>query len=683
MRLPTLALLALTAAPLQADEAIPRKPLTAETMWAFERLAGPAISPDGRHAVAAVTRFDVEADKGISDLWLYRTDGSERRRLTTHASNESSPVWSPDGRWIAFVAQRDEDKAPQLYVLPLAGGEALRLTEVPTGVSSPKWYGDSKSLAFISRVWPDQDFKAMGEELKKRADSKMTGRVWETTPVTSFDVFVDERQAHLYQITLEGGAPVPLTLGTGLQLPRSSQGSGSYDLHPKDGTVVFVADSDPAPGIENLDLFRLVPGSREAINLTPDNEAPDTNPQYSPDGRWLAYGRQTIRGFYGDNRRLMLQAAGEGPGSARQLHVDWDRSVDGLVWKPDSSGWFGAIDDAGTVRVYDIPREDRKPVRAVTEGPNIGSLAICDCREATLVGLSESFSEPPTLVRIDARNGRTSALSTHNDARVAAVDWGRVESMTYAGANEVPIQTWVIYPPGFDPAKRWPLLLMLHGGPHNAITNTFQWRWNAQIYAGLGYVVAWHNFHGSSGFGQAFTDSINPAQDALPYEDTIRAAHWFAAQPWIDRERMAAAGASYGGYLGSILLGREHPFQTLVIHAPVYNWYTQTGADYYATQPRFGEYWEPEQAAIWRQASPHYGAANFRTPALVSHGQLDYRVPVNHGIELYQTLQRKGIPSKLIYFPNENHWILKPQNSLWYYGQVIDWIGRYAPAGAR
>jgi dipeptidyl aminopeptidase/acylaminoacyl peptidase len=295
------------------------------------------------------------------------------------------------------------------------------------------------------------------------------------------------------------------------------------------------------------------------------------------------------------------------------------------------------------------------------------------------VALYQSFTEPPTLVRLDLASGKPTKLSTFNDAKLADVAFGKVESVTYKGARNDDIQMWVIYPPNFDPTKKYPAYMLLHGGPHNGITDAVQWRWNAHVFASWGYIVTWHNFHGSSGFGQEFTDSINPELMAMPYEDTIKAAEWLMAKPFVDRNRMAAGGGSYGGYLASTLLGHEHPFKTLIAHAAVYNEFTQLGADYGAEKQRFFNYWEKPEA--FAKVSPHTYAANFKTPTLVIHGQQDQRVPVNHGIELFNVLQTKGIPSKLLYFPDENHWILKPQNSLYWYQTVKDWLAQYVTPG--
>ena len=334
---------------------------------------------------------------------------------------------------------------------------------------------------------------------------------------------------------------------------------------------------------------------------------------------------------------------------------------------------LAAIDDAGTSRVYEIPLDGRA-ARAITGETDFGSIDLS--RSGTLVGLNQSFLSPPRLVRIDPRTGKATTLDRINDALLDGIEWGTYESVTYAGARGEPVQMWVNYPPGFDRTKKHPLFMVIHGGPHNGITNAFAWRWNAQVFSAWGYVTAWPNFHGSSGFGQAFTDSINPDQDVLPYEDVIKATASLSAKPYIDASRMVAGGGSYGGYLTSIVLGREHPFKALVAHAAVYNWYSQVAADYGASKVRDGrEFWNAPE--LYRKSSPHFGAANFKTPTLVIHGAQDFRVPVNHGIELFNTLQNRGVDSRLIYFPDENHWVLKPANSLYWYAEVRQWIDRY------
>jgi dipeptidyl aminopeptidase/acylaminoacyl peptidase len=661
-----------------AAVAAEKVPFSAERSWQIQRIGSPTISPDGRIVVAPVTRYDLKENKGLTDLWLWSTDGKVARTLTTNPASDSSPVISPDGQSLVFVSQRNGDTAAQLYLLPLAGGEPTRLTNVPTGVAQPKWFPDSKRIAFLSRVWADLDtMDKQAARLKERADGKSTAQAWDGGPIYFWDTWLDDRQLHAFSVGIEGGEPANLTVGTGLELPRSAVQLESplYDFSPDGKELAFVADSNPASNVTNLDVYTVAVGDKAAVNRTTANLANDGVPLYSPDGRWLAFGQQRIKGFYGDIRRLMLLDRRNG--SARELTGDdWDRSADGLVWAPDSKRLYGTIDDAGSVRVYEIPLAGEP--RPITAAESFSSLAISG-QGGVLVGLRQTFVEPPTVVRVEPKSGKVTQLSRLNDELLAGTALGTYESVTYAGANGKPIQMWVNYPPGFDKSKKYPLFLLIHGGPHNAVTNQMQFRWNAQVFGSWGYVTAWPNFHGSSGFGNAFTDSINPYWDVLPYQDVIAATEWFKQQPWIDANRMVAGGGSYGGYLTSVILGRAHPFKALVAHAAVYNLYTQVGADFGIETPRFGSFWTPGQEAVFRQVSPHFGAANFATPTLVVHGQRDLRVPVNHGIELYHALQQKGVPSRLLYFSDENHWVLKPANSLVWYSEVKAWFDKYNP----
>ena len=670
---------AIAACPVLALAQPAPAPLTAETMWQLKRIGAPAISPDGKFAVYGVTRFDAENDKGDADLYRVATAGGKPERLTSMKGNESEPAWSPDGRFIAFVAKRGDDKQSQLYVIAANGGEATRVGDVPTGVSAPKWFPDSKRIAFITDVWPDiTDWAKTREKLKEREDSKMSAMAWDRPPVTHWDHFIEDRIPHLYSIAIEGGTPTAITLGSGHSLELREAEADSYDISPDGTEVAFVANTDASGIDENHDVYVVATTGGPARNVTADNPAVDDSPSYSPDGRWLAYSKQAIKGFYGDTQQLWLIDRKSGaPG--RRIAADWDRSVSGIAWAPDAKSFYASVDDAATGRIYrfDVAKGTQ---HALTEGSSYSAPAI-DGKPAVLVSLRQSFTEPPTLVAVSTKNGTATKLSDHNDAQLDATAFGKVESVTFKGADGADIQMWVVYPPGFDAAKKYPLYLLLHGGPHNGIQDSWTFRWNAQVFSSWGYVTAWHNFHGSSGFGQAFTDSINPDGITKPYEDTIKAAEWFASKPWIDAERMAAGGGSYGGFLASVLLGREHPFKTLVAHAAVYDNYTMYGGDYGAEKNRFFEAWErPEE---WAKYSPSTSAANFKTPTLVIHGQLDQRVPLNNGTELFHILQNRGVPSRLVYYPDENHWILKRQNSLFWYDETKNWLARYAPAGGR
>lgn len=659
----------MTLAPAAADT---RAPLSPEAIWKLQRLGDPDISPDGRLAVAPVTRYELIDNRGLTDLWLFPTDGSPARQLTSDAASDSDPHFSPDGRWIAFVSKRGDDKQSQVYVIPTDGGEARRVTNLPTGAFAPKWMPGSSRIAFLSRVWPDlASWEDQGKRLKEREESKMTARVWNSAPIAYWDRWLDDRETHIYVVERGGGPIAVVTVGSGASVDLRDPGGGSYDVSPDGAEFAFAAETARG-NRSNYDVFTIPTSGGQAKNITSANSADDGSPRYSPDGRYLAFLQQRLVGFYADRARLMLQD--RRTNTARGLTEGFDRAASGIVWAPDSRALYGAIDDAAARRIYRFDLNGAQ--RRITNANDYSSLAIAGQR---MVALRQSFSAPSEMVSVNLANGAASPISRLNDEALAAAALGRVESVTYTGARDADIQMWVVYPPGFDPSRKYPLLLLLHGGPHNAITDSWTYRWNAQVFAGWGYVVAWHNFHGSSGFGNAFADSINPDWVSLPYEDTIKAADWFKAKPWIDADRMAAAGGSYGGYLASVLMGRPHPFKTLVAHAAVYNTFTQIGSDGGAERARHHEFWENPQA--FAAVSPHTNAANFNTPTLVIHGQQDQRVPVNHGIELFNTLQKRGVPSRFVYYPDENHWVLKPQNSVFWYAQVRDWLAQYVPPG--
>ena len=650
--------------------------LSVERLWQLERIGQPVTSNDGRFIVAPVTKYDVKADKGHTRLWLFSADGKQQTPLTAEGLRASEPVFSADGNSLAFISQRDKDDAGQIYLLSMTTpGEAQRLTEVPTGVYGIKWVG--KHLYFISRIWPEKSWDEMAAHIKAEKDNKMSAKQWNALPYSHFDHWIDEsRQAHLFRIAATGGDVQPVTQPLGLELPRETQGSDDYDIDAKEQYVAFSANGSSNRVDPNIDIFIARIGSDKADNLTNANPAADFNPSFSPNGKTLAFSSQSIPGFYADTARLQLYDVAAK--KQRELTTNWDRSVSGFVWAADGKGFYASIDDAAVRRLYYIDAKNGKP-RAITQTTSFGQPALAAKNQ--LVATNDSFMYPARLVLVDSKNGKTRRLDSFNDEVLAQAKLGSYESVTYKGADGADIQMWLHYPPGFDKSKKYPLFMLIHGGPHNAIGDSFSYRWNAQTFASWGYVTAWPNFHGSSGFGQEFADAINPDWRSKPLADIQAATKWFEQQSWIDTERMVAGGASYGGYLTSVLLGTEHPFKALLIHAAVYNMYSQMAADFAVHSTRFGGFWQNPD--IYKNISPHYHADKFNTPTLVIHGQLDYRVPVGQGFELFRTLQTRGVESRMIYFPDENHWILKPNNSIYWYNQVKDWMSKFAEPGGR
>ncbi len=339
-------------------------PLDAETLWQLQRLGPPTISPDGGRAAFTATRFDDEHDDGEAAIWMAETNNVSTRQLTAYAKGTGNPVWSPDGRWIAFTAKRGDDEASQAYILPTDGGEARALTDVPTGVSALRWFPDSSRLAFVSRVWPElESWEDQGKRLTERKESKMTAKVWDQSVMRWWDSWIDDREAHLYSVGIDGGDVTAHTPGSGFELPRINPGDDHFDVSPDGKEIAFVANTSGSLTEINNDVLVISAAGGEPRNLTTDNEGADYRPRYSPDGRWITFARQTIRGFYGDTRRLMLHD--RRAGSNRQLAADWDRSADGMVWAPDSKHLYGAIDDAGVRRVYRFAY-----LRRSAEGPD-------------------------------------------------------------------------------------------------------------------------------------------------------------------------------------------------------------------------------------------------------------------------------------------------------------------------
>ena len=659
------------------------KHLTVERLWQMQRIGSPVVSDDGKYIVAPVTGYDVKTDKASTRLWLFSADGKQQRPLTIDGQRASEPVFSPDGKTLAFISQRHNDDAGQIYLLAMdVPGEAQRLTEVPTGVHGLKWRG--KHLYFISRVWPEKSWDEMAAQLKADKDDKVSAMQWNALPYAHFDHYLDEdRQAHLFRIAATASATnaaatnsrevQPLTQPLGRQLPRSSQSASSYDVDSNEQYLAFNANGWDNQVDAKIDIFLSRIGSDTAENLTKDNVAPDSDPTFSPDGKSLAFSRQQIHGFYADTARLMVYDLAQK--TSRVVTSTWDRSVSSFIWANDGRGFYASIDDAATRRLYYIDAKNGK-ARAITKETSYSQPVQAG---NSLIATNDSFMYPARLVKVDPRNGKTTRLDNFNDAILSEVELGSYESVTYKGAEGKDIQMWVHYPPGFDKSKKYPLLMLIHGGPHNAFTNSFSYRWNSQTFASWGYVTAWPNFHGSSGFGQDFADAINPDWRTRPLADIQAATQWFENQSWIDTERMVAGGASYGGYLTSILLGTEHPYKALLIHAAVYNMYSQMAADFAVHSTRFGYYWDKPE--LYTAISPHYFAADFNTPTLVIHGQHDLRVPVGQGFELFRTLQSRGVESRMIYFPDENHWILKPNNSIYWYHEVKAWFNRFAKPG--
>lgn len=669
------------------------RPIEVEDLFRLKRVSDPQLSPDGRFVAYVVTEVLKDENRTQSDVWVIPAEGGDARKVAGSPKHDRHPRWSPDGKWIAFESNREGGF--QIWIVPVTGGEPRKLTSLSTDASQPVWAPTGDKIAFVSEVFPEFSAKPFAEadrlnkeKLDARENSKVKARVITQLLYRHWDSWVDDKRKHLFVLAVKDGAavgePRNVTPGENDAVPTSAtfEEGDEYDFSPDGKELAFAAPhhvTREQAWSTNHDIWtvNLATGERRKITTSP---AADTHPRYSPDGKSIAYRAQARAGFEADRWQVRLHSRNSGEDWS--LTADWDMSVAALGWSADSQSIVFPAQEAGSEPVFEVALGGGTPRKLHGGGVNTSISRSADRRY--LYFLHTSFTEPPEVWRRDLTTGVASPVTRTNVALLAQIDLPKPETITVRGAPSTgsgqaagtPVQMWIIKPPGFDPAKKRPLVYMVHGGPQSAWLDAWSTRWNPQVWAAQGYVLALPNPRGSTGFGQKFTDEISHDWGGKVYEDLMAALAHLEKQPWIDTTRMAAAGASYGGYMMNWFQGHTDKFKTLVTHCGVYEFYSMYGT---TEETWFDEWdhgipWESPDFAKW---SPHQYAANFKTPNLIIHNELDFRVPLNQGLSLFTTLQRQGVPSKLLYFPDEGHWVLKPANSELWHQTVFDWLAEY------
>jgi len=646
--------------------------MTAEDLWKLPRVGAPEVAADGRTFVVPVTRYDLETNAPTTRLWLVNSDGSgDPRALTTEDASASEPRLSPDGTRLAFT-RKDAKGRAQLMIMPMAGGEARRLTDLPLGVFDPRWLPDGSGLVcagMLLKAHPSPE--ATAAELERRAKDPVKAHVTEDRVYRYWDTWLTTGEVvHLWHVDAASGAARDLTPGSTLWFDWMDP-SGQFDLSP-DGRDVVLAGLvfDEKRSLLVSHVFTVPVAGGSLACLTAANPADSLMPRWSPDGAHVAYGRTEDPEFYADHAKLWRWEKATGRHS--EWLGDWDRWPTRWEFAGDGTLVLAAEDNA---RLKLWAWNGAGAPRALTA---VGSAGGFTPAASGRVFYSHQTLSAPAEVRAVGLDGRGDArLTRFTDEVAAGFATGEVRELTFTGSQGETVQMFVVLPPGFEPGTKYPLVHVVHGGPHGISADSFHARWNAQLFAAPGYVAALVNFQGSTSWGQDFARRIQGEWALRPYEDVMKATDALVATGWVDDARMAAAGGSYGGYMMSWIAGHTDRFKCIVNHAGVSDLTGQYASD--VTQGRGraagGEVWDGlEKQDRW---SPIRFASGMNTPMLVIHGERDYRVPVGQGLLVYGTLKAKGVPARLVYFPDENHWILKPRNSLLWYREVHAWLERW------
>jgi dipeptidyl aminopeptidase/acylaminoacyl peptidase len=651
-----------------------KQPFTFDEMMKVKRVADPQLSPDGKWVAFTVTTYDVANNSRNSDIWIVSSEGGEPRQMTRSPKADERPRWAPDSKRIAFVSTRSGTS--QIWILAIDAGEAALVDTKGVEASGVVWSPDGKTLAFVSDVYPDcPDLACNQKRDKEREASPVKARLLDTLMFRHWNAWKDGRRSHVFVVTAEGGAPKDLTPGDSDAPPFSLGGPDDYAFSPDGRELCFVRNNDRNEAIStNSDLFVVpVEGKGGAKKLT-SNPAADNSPMYSPDGKFIAFRAQARAGFESDRWQLMLYD--RAASTTRSLTQSFDRQVDSFQWTPDSKALFLIAGDEARQPIFRVDLSGG-PVRKVLDSHTNDDLQLSPDGKR-LVFSRQDLSTPAEIVTAAADGSQLKALTAMNRELLSQVDLRQPESLWFTGAAGSKVQTWILKPPNFDPAKKYPLLFVIHGGPQGVWGDAMSYRWNGQVFASQGYVVMMPNPRGSTTFGQQFIDDIRDDWGGKVYDDLMKGVDYAVSLGYVDPNRMAAAGGSYGGYMANWMAGHTDRFKCLISHAGVFDLTSMYGVTEELWFPEWefkGTPWTNRET--YERWSPHRSAKNFKTPMLVIHGELDFRVPIGEGFQLFSYLQRLGIPSKMLYFPDEGHWISKPANSQLWYKTFLEWLGKY------
>jgi dipeptidyl aminopeptidase/acylaminoacyl peptidase len=667
-RLLLLLFLGLLAGNVDAQQ---KRPFAIDDLYRLKSMEDPQISPDGKSVAFVARESNLKKGTTNADIYVVSIDGTRLRRLTTDPAADVHPRWSPDGSGILFTSTRKNGS--QAWLLPMDGGEPKQLTDLACGVSDPAWLPGGNGIVFTAEIYPECGTDPECHRRNDRTISEGPLRAYMADELLyrHWSSWREGKWSHVLTYDLEKRALLDLTPGA-QDAPSFSLGGAGFIPSPDGKEICYVANRDSVEALStNKDLWVVPVTGGAPVNLTAANRAYDADPAYSPDGKYLAYRLQTVPGYEADRFRLALRDRTSG--ATTVLTEAFDNWVNDFQWAPDSRSIFFLADVQGHVPLYALDLASKK-IRLVVDAKTIDAFDIAPGGK-TIVFIRRSVGEPQELWSVSSDGKNLKRLTTLNREVEETVDIRPAEEIWIASPTGRRIHTFIVKPHGFDPAKRYPLILNVHGGPQMQWADAFRGDW--QVYPGSGYIVAFPNPHGSTGYGQEFTAAISRDWGGKVYEDVMAVADSLARLPYVDPARMGAMGWSYGGYMMMWLEGKTTPFKALAAMMGVYNLKAMHGATEELWFPEWDLGGAPWESPLYDRWSPHLQVKNFKTPCLVITGERDYRVPYTQSLEFFTDLQRMGVPSRLIVFKNDGHWPSGVKSMPFYYNAHLDWFHRY------
>jgi len=659
---------------LSISAAAEKRALTFDDFIKIKRISDVQLSPNGKEVVFVITEINKEENRSNNDIWLMKIDGMELRQLTTSEKNDFKPRWSPDGKIIAFLSNRDGKN--QVWMINRSGGEAYKITDTATGVTDFIWSPDGKFLLYAAEVYPEcADDKCNKEKEENDEKSKVKAVIYDKLFIRHWDEWRTEKRSHLFLFSLENKKAKDITPGRYDAPPIALGSDKDFVFSPEGKEIAFVMNKEEMIAAStNNDIFLYDITGGETKKLT-ESKGNDNSPRYSPDGNYIAYLSMERPGFEADKYNIILY--NRKTKEYINLTKDFELSAENIEWSSDSKYIYFTCSEKAYRPLYRLSLKDRK-IEKLIEKANIINYKLSSDNKFVILE-KEAVNMPRELFLFDLSKRELKQISQINKKILENIEMNSLEEFWFNGAEGDKVHGLLLKPPFFDRGKKYPLVMLIHGGPQGAWEDEFHYRWNAQMFAAAGYVIAMINFHGSTGYGQSFTDSISRDWGGKPYEDIMKGLDYLLDNyEFIDKENICAAGASYGGYMINWIEGHTNKFKCLISHAGVYDLRSEYGSTEELWFPEWefrGTPWENPE--LYEKFSPSYYVKNFTTPCLVIHGGNDFRVPLEQGIQMFTALQRKGIPSRFLYFPDETHFVQKPQNAELWWKTVYEWLSTY------